>query len=92
MPRRRNRPATRPSKYQPLADYLATQNADALQLALLEIEAILGFPLPTSAYGQAQYWRDDTSARLRVLHAAGWEPRLHRAEHAVVFTRIPPEE
>ncbi len=92
MPGNRGGLPARGSKYQPLADYLASEDGETVSLPLAQIEAILGFPLPTSAYGLAGYWREDASARLRVLRAAGWEPRLHRAEHAVVFTRIPPEE
>jgi len=37
-------------KYQPLADYLAAHPADEVTLTFAQIEAILGAPLPSSAY------------------------------------------
>ena len=50
MPGRRTGPLSRLSKYQPLADFLATQEADTHTLPLVQIEITLGFPLPVVAY------------------------------------------
>ncbi len=43
MPGKRRGGMPHLSKYQPLADYLATQETDTVRLTFAEFEAILGF-------------------------------------------------
>ena len=67
-----------PSKYQPLADYLAAQPAavGSLTLTFPEIEAIVGAPLPATAE-RATFWANArqpraTLSQVRAVQGAGW--------------------
>lgn len=86
MPHRPTRPP-RPSKYQRLAAYLAAQKGDTPTLSLAQIEVIIGFALPDSAYVEHSYWAYAPTALVRILREAGWQARLQVREHIVVFTR-----
>jgi hypothetical protein len=43
-------------KYRPLGDYLVKQNEVSVSLTFQEIEQILGFTLPLSAYNHRAWW------------------------------------
>lgn len=43
-------------KYQPLYDFLKRQTADQVSLTFAELEELLGFPLPNSAYTYSVWW------------------------------------
>ena len=53
-----------PRKYQPLADYLASQNEDEVTLTLTDIEQLVGTPLPRLA-STRRFWAN---------HASGHSP------------------
>ena len=68
----------RPSKYQPLADYLAGLPAEVTTVTLTfpQIEAVLGAPLPRSAL-HAPFWANAWRPRAvlsqtRAVQGAGW--------------------
>src|SRR4051812_1979705 len=42
-------PLPRPTKCQPIADFLAAQHRDIVRVIFTEIETLLGFPLPENA-------------------------------------------
>jgi len=48
-------------KYHPLGDYLAKQPETSLSLTFKEIEWILGFALPPSAYNHRAWWANSPS-------------------------------
>jgi len=59
------------SKYQPLADYLATLTVDEVMLTFAEIEAILGTALPPSARA-APFWANLIDSWHRSVQAQAW--------------------
>jgi hypothetical protein len=65
----------RPTKYQPLADWLAAQPGESVTLTVGTIERILGARLPRSGWAQAAWWRPRRAVypHVRAWRAAGWE-------------------
>ena len=59
------------SRYQPLADFLATQKTDQWEATFAEIEAQLGFSLPDSAYRHPAWWANQSGAGHS--QTAGWK-------------------
>ena len=61
------------AKYRPLVAYLAGQPGDEVALSFAQIAAIVGAPLPPSAYG-AQWWRGRWTSLVQSQpwRAAGW--------------------
>lgn len=56
-------------KYQKLFDYFLEQTSQIIELDYLEIEKILGFQLPKSAYTYSAWWQDEKSH----THCKAWE-------------------
>ncbi len=77
----------RPSKFQPLADYLAALTVDRVMLPFAVLEAIFGGPLPLSAYITSWWWHNATYAHVRGWEALGWRARYDRLNECVHFTR-----
>ncbi len=76
-----------PSKFQPLAEYLAAHVDDRVTLTFAELEAILGLPLPMNAYITSWWWHNAKYAHARSWEAAGWRARYDRRNECVHFTR-----
>ena len=79
-----------PSKYQPLAAYLADQPGPTAMLTFAQIEALLGFPLPPTAYTQHSWWSGAVGghAQVRAWQAAGWRVEQVRVRaRTVTFAR-----
>jgi hypothetical protein len=81
-----------PSRYQPLADYLVGQPARTVQvtLTLAEIEALLGVPLPPSAW-RADWWSNTPTLRYNPWLSVGWRVTgrsFRLAVPTVTFTRV----
>lgn len=77
-------------KYEPLSDYLATLSGDEVCFTLAEIEAILGAPLPPTAWRRGAWWAN--SSRLdhpqsRAWLARGWRVSADVNNGAVTFYR-----
>ena len=89
-------PRPGPSKYEPLRAYLASLPPDIteLTLALAEIEAIIGAPLPAGARAH-DFWANHRDAfwsapQMRAWRAAGWyvaARSLRRLPPSVTFAR-----
>lgn len=65
-------------KYDPLRHFLEDQRADVVEASFEELESILGFPLPRSAYKHQAWWANETHgshSHARSWQAAGWETR-----------------
>ena len=61
-------------KYDPLAEFLQSQDSDYLQLTFGRIEGILGDRLPPSARKYTAWWANDvTHIHGRVWLAVGWK-------------------
>ena len=69
-------PGLRGNKYQPLVDFLAAQPAgvDEVRLSFVQMEAMLGAPLPATAYLRV-WWTSLSAAypQVRRWRQAGWE-------------------
>jgi hypothetical protein len=65
-------------KYEPLRKFLETSNSDAMDVSFTQLERILGFPLPNSAYRHQAWWANETHgshSHSRSWQDAGWETR-----------------
>jgi hypothetical protein len=84
-----------PSKYAPLAAYLAALHADAVTLTIPEIEAIVGAPLPPSAR-QRSFWGNSRRGTfdIRPWAQVGWwvvRAEVRLAPPAITFVRVAPD-
>ena len=66
-------PMPKGSRYQRLADYLTAQPDDEVRLSFAQIEAIVGAPLPPSAYMRS-WWSSKGAKHLAAQpwRAVGW--------------------
>ena len=80
------------SKYDPLGHHLRACATDRLELTYSEIEAILGFPLPSSSLNHsAAFWANSYAGGVwnKQWLDAGWRVDSHSATgERVVFVRI----
>jgi hypothetical protein len=79
------------SKYEPLRRYLEGQAADSVNADFAQLERILGFPLPPSAYRHQAWWANEahgSHSHSRSWQDAGWETSLvNTARKTVRFQR-----
>ncbi len=80
------------SKYAPLYHHLCEHTAQEWQASFAEIESILGFPLPQSAYNYPAWWANEKEGmhyHARAWLAAGWETYdVNLAGKRLVFKRV----
>ena len=79
------------SKYHPLRDYLREQTSPLLELTFMEIEQIIGKPLPPSAYA-SRWWISGPNCRQNPLwqeawRSAGYDAMLLPGSDRVEFRR-----
>lgn len=63
-------------KYDPLGHYLEGQSADSIDANFTQLEDILGFTLPPSAYRHQAWWANEahgSHSHSRSWQNAGWE-------------------
>lgn len=87
------RQAGQVSKYGPLREYLRGQNSPLLELTFIEIEQIIGHPLPPSAY-VPRWWISGTNCRRNPLwqeawRGAGYDAAMVPRSERVQFRRLP---
>jgi hypothetical protein len=78
------------SKYEPLPHFLSGKSASSLRLAFEDIEDILGFALPKSAYAHEAWWSNNETghSHARVWMRAGWRTsEVDLASRQVTFER-----
>ena len=76
------------SKYTPLADYLRNQKKSPVEVSFRELENVLGFKLPSSAYRQRTWWSNNVhnNVMTRVWKGAGFVTEdVDMAKEKVVF-------
>ena len=79
------------SKYSPLRDHLLRLRTDRWDATFGEIEDVLGFPLPPSAYRYPAWWSNEVSGRH--VQKIGWlgagfrTSQVDIAGRRVTFTR-----
>jgi hypothetical protein len=77
-------------KYCPLGDYLVKQYKVSVSLTFKEIEQILGFPLPPSAYNHRAWWANSLShPQAGSWVKVGWRVSKVNIEKNTVFFRRP---
>lgn len=63
-------------KYDPLSYFLKAASKDVIEASFEQVEKILGFPLPPSAYRHQAWWANETQgshSHARSWQDAGWE-------------------
>ena len=82
------------NKYDPLENHLVKSGQDVITMSFAELEAILGAPLPHTAYHRNEWWGNEKSSgghvQARAWMGAGYTVRADRAAQVAVFTRINP--
>ena len=86
-PRRLSRPN---GKYGVLTDWLVgRKDRMAINATFAEVEEILGFPLPESAYNYQPYWQGRPNPLAHSVLAAGWKvTSLSLVGKSLVFKKI----
>lgn len=82
------------SKYEPLPQFLSTRQTDRVRLAFDEIEGVLGFKLPKSAYDYEAWWSNNAvgHSHAQVWLAAGWQTEdIDLDGRQVTFKRTAPQ-
>ena len=64
-------------KYEPLAKYLESHPDESWNAQFVDVERVLGFSLPRSAYDYAAWWanQDGSHSQTKGWRDAGWETR-----------------
>lgn len=72
------------SKYEPLPRFLMQSERPVYRLSFSEIERILGFKLPKSAYEHEAWWSNNSNGH---SHARAWVTRGWRSEEVDLARR-----
>jgi hypothetical protein len=80
------------SVYDPLRARLNSNSATSLKLTFIQIEELIGRPLPRSAYDYDAWWSNEDPVTTqhtqnRAWRLAGFSAEPNRAERAVTFRR-----
>lgn len=82
------------SKYEPLPQFLASVGGGAHRMSFREIERILGFKLPKSAYAHEAWWSNNATghSHARAWMKFGWRTQaVDLTERKVTFELIQPK-
>jgi hypothetical protein len=84
------------SKYEPLPQFLSSTTGSLRRMSFFEIERILGFKLPKSAYKHEAWWSNNETghSHARAWLAAGWRTmEVDLAGRKITFQRatMPPD-
>lgn len=78
-------------KYEPLSKFLGGRPDDSIDAEFAQVEQILGFPLPQSAYRHQAWWANElhgSHSHARSWQEVGWETsKVDLAARKVRFTR-----
>jgi hypothetical protein len=77
------------SKYEPLQQFLVTAHGEIQQMSFRDVERILGFKLPKSAYEHEAWWSNNTTghSHARAWVDFGWRTDVDLASRRVTFQR-----
>jgi len=80
------------SKYQPLASFLRAKSMGQVSMTFVEVEKVLGFRLPSSAYEHPAWWANDSGkshVQARAWLSAGYETeQVDKIARKLVFKRV----
>jgi hypothetical protein len=68
------------SIYNPIHDRLQRSNAASLKLSFVEIEHLIGRPLPQSAYDRAEWWSNEDLGTTKHVQCRAWQTAGYNAE------------
>lgn len=78
-------------KYEPLSRYLQNVPSESIDASFAQIESILGFPLPQSAFRHQAWWANESHgshSHARSWQDAGWETcQVNRGRRTIRFER-----
>ncbi len=83
------------SKYESLPQFLASGRGTTKRMSFAEIERVLGFKLPKSAYEHEAWWSNNATghSHARVWLEAGWRTEdVDLASRKVTFLRLSPQQ
>lgn len=78
------------SKYEPLGEHLRRSGSETIRLAFKEVERIVGFKLPGSAYRHSAWWSNNPTghSHARAWVSAGWSTeQVDTSGEVLVFRR-----
>jgi hypothetical protein len=81
------------SKYEPLPQFLGSSRVSTKRLTFSQIEHVLGFRLPKSAYEHEAWWSNNATghSHARAWLSAGWQTQdVDLAGRKVTFRRSAP--
>ncbi len=81
------------SKYEPLPQFLGSSRVSTKRLTFADIERVLGFKLPKSAYEHEAWWSNNATghSHARAWLNAGWQTQdVDLAGRKVTFRRSAP--
>lgn len=76
------------SKYDPLFNYLKASDLKVVILEFEELEEILGFVLPESAYKYEWWWVNEDVNKTNHSHSKSWTNAGYKVEHADLEERM----
>lgn len=79
------------SKYEPLPQFLSRNGAEIRRMSFREIESVLGFKLPASAYEHEAWWSNNERghSHARAWLRSGWRTEsVDLAGRKVTFRRL----
>ena len=76
------------SKYNPLCNYLKNCDLKVVILEFEEIEEILGFVLPTSAYKYEWWWANEDVNTTNHSHCKSWQGAGYKVDRVDFSNRI----
>ncbi|MCS0787045.1 hypothetical protein NX021_02605 [Cytobacillus firmus] len=80
--------SNRNSKYDPLQNFLKFQKTKSIKMTFLEVEDILGFTLPKSAYEHEAWWdKSDTHTQSFAWKNADFIAKPNLKEKKVEFVK-----
>lgn len=82
-------------KYEPLQQFLSEQKRSELRVSFSDVERILGFSLPKSAFEYPAWWSNDAKghSHSRAWLKAGWKTgQVDLEGKKVTFRRVTPEQ
>ena len=78
------------SKYEPLPQFLKSRNTGSVRMKFAEVEKVLGFKLPKSAYEYEAWWsnNDVGHSHARAWLSVGWRTEdVDLAQRQITFKR-----
>jgi hypothetical protein len=77
----------RREQYERLERHLRSDSRERIDMTFAEVSAVLGVPLPRSAFDYQAWWASDPAHTQAVWLAAGYRARANLTAQRVTFTK-----